>query len=154
MADELPKKMLSSISSILVGSSFDEESIELVLKRLEAISYAIKEEDAWMISFAAQKVENTIKNSCNTASIPDGLRLVAIDMVCGEFLYSKKQTGGLEGFDFAPPTKSISEGDTTLSFAVGGSDGALTPEAQFDALLGRLLNPPQDQLVAYRRIKW
>lgn len=76
MTDELLEKMLNSISSILTGSSLDEQFVELVLKRLESLSYTIKEDDAWMISFAAQKVENTIKNSCNAASIPDGLRFV------------------------------------------------------------------------------
>lgn len=152
MTDELFQKMLNSISSILRDSSLDEQFIELVLKRLESLSYAVKEDDTWMIGFAAQKVESTVKNSCNTSSIPAGLRFVAVDMVCGEFLYSKKQTGSLDDFDLEVAVKQVQAGDTNVTFAVG--EGSASVEQRLDALFSYLINSGKGEFVCYRRVKW
>lgn len=150
MTDELLKKMLNSISSILRDSSLDEQFIELVLKRLESLSYTVKE-DAWMIAFAVQKVEGTIKNSCNTSSVPAGLLHVAVDMVCGEFLYSKKQTGGLEGFDLETAVKQVQAGDTNVTFAV---EKGASVEQRLDALFSYLIGSGKGEFVCYRKIRW
>lgn len=151
MTDELLEKMLNSITSILTGSSLDEQFVEMVLKRLGSLSYTIKEGDVWMLSFAAQKVENTIKNSCNTASIPDGLRFVAVDMTCGEFLYSNKQTGGLEGFDLETAVKQVQAGDTNVTFAI---EKGASVEQRLDALFSYLTGSGKGEFVCYRKIRW
>lgn len=145
--------LLNKINLILSGSSLFESSILLdVLNRLESLGYTLKESDNWMISFTIQKVENTIKNECNVTLIPDGLHQVAVDMVCGEFLYSLKSTGQLEGFDLDTAIKSVQAGDTKVDFAVG--QGSKTSEQRLDALLSYLITYGRGEFACYRKIKW
>ena len=94
--NELIQKVLANILTIMTKTSLSAPFYEAVLKRLVSLGYNLKTDDGWMICFALQKVENHIKNSCNTTSVPDGLFNVAVDMVCGEFIFTKKQTGKLE----------------------------------------------------------
>lgn len=145
--------VLTNIMTILGKSSLDESFIKLILKRLESLGYTIQDGDAWLIGFSVQKVENHIKNSCNTNSIPDGLKYTAVDMVCGEFLFALKQTGKLdEVFDLDVAIKSIQEGDTNVTFAIG--DGSQTPEQRLNSLLSFLMTNGEGDFVCYRKIKW
>lgn len=145
--------LLNKINLILSGSGLFESSILLdVLNRLESLGYTLKESDDWMISFAAQKVENTIKNECNVTLIPDGLNNVAVDMICGEFLYSLKNSGKLEGFNLDAVLKSVQAGDTKVDFAVG--QGSKTPEQRLDALLSYLITYGKGEFACYRKIRW
>lgn len=145
--------VLTNIMTILGNSSLDEQFIELVLKRLESLGYTIQDGDGWMIGFSVQKVENHIKNSCNTTSIPDGLKYTAVDMVCGEFLFALKQTGKLnEIFDLDAAVKQVQAGDTNVTFAMG--DGSNTPEQRLNNLLAYLMTKGEGDFVCYRKIKW
>ena len=69
--------------------------IELIIKRLKDLGYEYNETtDDWVIkSFLIPKITNHIKNETNQSSIPEELLYVAIDMVCGEFLFAKKNSG-------------------------------------------------------------
>ena len=140
-----------SIITALDTSSLDESFIEAVLKRLDSFGYEIKESDAWMIGFAMQKVENTIKNECNISEIPDGLFHTAVDMSCGEFLLAKKQTGQLElgDLDLTGAISSIKEGDTQINFDAGSSD-----ESRFNQLVNYLMNQGEGDLICFRKIRW
>ena len=122
--DDMIKKILANIRTIMENTSLSESFYEAVLKRLVSFGYDLKEDDDWSICFATQKVENHIKNSCNTTSIPDGLFNEAVDMICGNFLFTKKSTGGLtmNDLDLSAAIKQISEGDTSITFADGASD--------------------------------
>ena len=60
--------------------------LEMVKERLKSFGYELQEGDEFALTFSIQKVENTIKNDCNTPSIPDGLVNIAVDMAVGEFL--------------------------------------------------------------------
>ena len=126
-------KVLANILTVMTKTSLSESFYEAVLKRLVSFGYTLKEDDSWLICFAMQKVENHIKNSCNTTDVPDGLFNVAVDMVCGEFLFTKKQTGQLEiaDLDFDGAFTSIKEGDTQVNFG-GSSD-----EEKFDQMVNR-----------------
>ncbi len=149
----LKDDLLNKINLILPGSSLFESSILLdVLNRLESFGYTLKGTDDWMISFAAQKVESSIKNECNVTLIPDGLNKVAVDMICGEFLFTLKNTGKLEGFNFDAALKSVQAGDTTVTFAVG--QGSMTPEQKFNSLLSYLMSNGRGEFACYRKIKW
>lgn len=149
--NELIQKVLANILTIMTNTSLSESFFEAVLKRLVSFGYDLKEDDGWMICFAMQKVENHIKNSCNTTSVPDGLFNVAVDMVCGEFLFTKKQTGKLEltDLDLDGAIASISEGDTSVQFASGSSD-----EDKFNSFLDYLLHNGEGDFVCYRKLKW
>lgn len=149
--EDIIKKILANILTIIQDTSLSESFLEAVLKRLVSFGYNPKEDDAWGLSFATQKTENHIKNSCNVSSVPDGLFHVAVDMVCGEFLFTKKQTGQLEigDLDLTDAIASISEGDTSVSFNAGSSD-----EDRFNQLVQYLMTKGEGDFVCYRKFKW
>lgn len=124
--------------------------LEDVTKRLESFGYEVSEDDAWMIEFLIQKIENSIKADCNINTIPEELHEIAVDMTVGEFLLNKKSRGQLEGFDLEVAVKQIHEGDTSVTF----SDGSKTPEERLDELILYLMNYGKGKFAAYRCIKW
>lgn len=128
--------------------------LERIKERLQSIGYAVKDSDDIAINFAMQKVENTIKNDCNISAIPDGLMHIAIDMVVGEFLMSKKTfaPNDLLNFNLDSAIKQIQEGDTNISFAVG--EGSKTDEQRLDNFIDYLLNYGRDEFITYRRFRW
>lgn len=148
--EQLIKRLCANILTVM-NSSLSEKFVETVLNRLVSFGCCLKEEDDWAICFAMQKVENHIKNSCNTTSVPDGLFYVAVDMACGEFLFSKKQTGKLKlaDMDLTGAVASISEGDTSITFAAGASD-----EDKLNVFINYLLHNKEGEFVCYRQLKW
>ena len=128
--------------------------LERIKERLQSMGYAVKDSDDIAINFAMQKVENTIKNDCNVSAIPDGLTHVAINMVVGEFLMSKKTfaPNDLLNFNLYAAIKQIQEGDTNISFAVG--EGSKTDEQRLDSFIDYLLNYGRDEFITYRRFRW
>ncbi len=143
--------IFANISSIMKNSSLSELFYESVLKRLVSFGYVLKESDAWEICFAMQKVENHIKNSCNCTSVPDGLFNVAVDVVCGEFLFARKQTGQLElnDLDLTGAITSIKEGDTSVNFGSGSSE-----EEKLTVFLNMLMHSMEGDLLCYRKMQW
>jgi len=123
--------------------------IQKVFERLESLNYKKVTGDEMIIPFVMEKVETTIKNSCNTSSIPEELLIIAVDMVCGEFLYSKKQNGTLEGFDTEVAVTKVKLGDTDITF-----DKALSAEQRLDNLIHYLMIYGKEQFACYRKIKW
>lgn len=149
------KPIIESIVKIINKEEVDEEFIEQILKRLLSFGYKPSETDSWMITFCIQKVENHIKNSCNISEIPNGLKEIEIDRICGEFLFSKKQTGQLNaenGFDIEMTVKQVQAGDTNVTFAIG--EGSETLETKLNALISYLINCGESEFVCYRQIKW
>ena len=132
--------------------------IDDVKARLESMGYEVDEEtgstDLFLINFMIQKTEAHIKNSCNISSIPDGLYQIAVDMACGNFLYEKKavDADSLTGFDLDAAVKQISEGDTSITYALG--EGSTTPEARLDAFIAYLIGYGEKDFVTYRCMTW
>ena len=147
--DERIAAILTILEGLEVKSS--ESFIEAVLNRLSSFGYQVTSDDEWLIAFTIQNVKTHIKNSCNTLDIPDGLFYVAVDRVCGEFLYTKKNTGQLEleSLDLDGAITQIKEGDTTVQFGSGGSDAE-----KFDALVTALKTEGAGDEVCYRKLKW
>lgn len=132
--------------------------LEDVTKRLTSFGYTVTEADSWVLGFIIDKVSNQIKKECgsydsatSTIIIPEALKQVAVDKVVAEFLLAKKSTGQLTGFDFAAAVKSIQEGDTNVTFAIGA--GSMTPEERMDALIA-FLNRGDNSIASYRKITW
>lgn len=121
---------------------------EDVIARLQALGYSPNDTDSALINMTIAYVEALIKNECNISEILEGLRPFAVDMVCGRILFEKKATGQLEGFDVDAAVKSIKEGDTSVTFAIG--DAAVTT----DALISVLMHAGDAQYATYRRFKW
>lgn len=144
-------ELLQTIKNTMSNSSLTEPFFKAVLQRLISLGYKLEENDDWILCFAMQGVENHIKSSCNVTSIPDELSNVAVDRVCGEFLFTKKQTGQLtmKDLDLSGAIASISEGDTSVSFVSGATD-----DDRFNLLVNYLMNKGEGDFVCYRKLKW
>lgn len=129
---------------------------EAVVPRLAMLGYDVTESDRSGLDYLISKCEMEILDSINRDVLPKGLFYTLVDKVAGQFLYDKKAAGkldGVGGYDFSAPAKSISEGDVSVTLA-GASDGAISAEARFDALLDNLMHPKESILAAYRRMRW
>ena len=125
---------------------------ESVIDRLEQFGYTASEADYPQLDFELNEVLNYVHNYCNILTIPEILEYRIIDRVCSQFLFNKKNSGTLEGFDYEIPIKQIKEGDTTLQYAVG--QGEDTAENRFDALVKQLERGFDKWLTPHRRLRW
>lgn len=123
-----------------------------VVDRLKQLGYTASLEDSEQISFELNKTINYVLNYCNIAEIPSILNLRIIDRVCADFLYYKKNSGSLEGFNYEAVIKQIKEGDTTISYAVG--QGEDTPENRFDSFVKQLERGFDKWITPHRRLRW
>ena len=141
------------IENIKKDTEKDEAFITKVLNRLQSFGYIPAESDAWIITFCIDKVDNQIMNSCNILKIPNKLIEVEIDRICGEFLFSKKQSGQLtakNGFNIEMAVKQIQAGDTNVQFA----DDQDSIETKLNTLISHLINSGENELVCFRQLKW
>lgn len=127
-----------------------------VKKRLASLDITVSSEpnnaDEMIINFCIDKVTNHIKNQTNLNEIPEGLIEIAVDMVVGDFLYTKKSMGQLniETLDFDLIAKQVQDGDTNVTFAV---EAKSTPEAQFNSFISYLRHEETD-FIRYRVLLW
>lgn len=129
-----------------------DDILSAVTARLASLGYTVSEDDASALDYHIQKSKITLKVSTNQQEVPEGLFYVWVDMAAGEFLMDKKSAGALSGlYDFSAPAKSISEGDTSVTFAVADAGSF---ENQFDAMLAKMINPDMDLILAFRRLVW
>ena len=125
---------------------------EDIIKRLKQLGYVAVEEDYDQIDFELNKITNYVKNYCNITDIPEIVHPRLIDRVCSDFLYYKKNSGSLNGFDYDVVIKSIREGDTQINYAVG--QGEDTPENRFDAFVKNLERGFDKWITPHRRLRW
>lgn len=125
---------------------------ENVIDRLIQFGYVPTTEDYAQIDFEMQWVINYVKNYCNITDIPEILDVRIIDRICSFYLFNKKNSGQLTGFDYEPAIKQLKEGDTTIAYAVG--QGEDTPENRFDALVKQLERGFDKWITPYRRLRW
>ncbi|MCM0744898.1 hypothetical protein NB459_06100 [Clostridioides difficile] len=128
--------------------------IDDIERRLQGFGYVLKDGDKWLIDFVREKIENIIKLDCNISEIPKELHNIEVDMIVGEFLFTKKNMGQLdiESLNFEAVEKSISEGDTKVDFAIGS--GSQTPEQRFDILINYLITHDNGKILAFRCLRW
>lgn len=129
-------------------------NVDIVKERLRSFGYELKAEDDFVLSFCIDKVRSSIKNEINWQDVPEGLEHIAIDMVVGEFLLSKKTfaPNELEGFDLDYAVKQIQTGDTNTVFAIG--EGSMTPEQRLTAFINYLLSYGKAEFNSFRRLRW
>ena len=123
--------------------------LDEIKSRLESLGYKIVAGDDVAIVFGLNKVEQHIKHFCNISEIPDCLKYVTVDMVCGEFLQSKKAMGQLSSVQIDQIVKKIQDGDTTVEYAT-----TTDPEAVFNSYLNKLTTGYTEDLIAHRKLKW
>ena len=127
-------------------------TVDNVAKRLKQLGYTTTTDDTDMLEFELQKTLNYVMNYCNITEIPEILDYRIMDRVCSYFLFNKKNSGSLEGFDYDAGIKSIKEGDTTITYAVG--QGEDTPENRFDAFVKSLERGFDKWITPHRRLRW
>lgn len=126
--------------------------IQDVIDRLKQLGYVTTDSDTDHIYFELNKTLNYVMNHCNITTIPEILDPRIVDRVCSDFLYYKKNSGSLEGFNYDAVIKSIKEGDTTIQYAVG--QGEDTPENRFDAFVKSLERGFDKWITPHRRLRW
>lgn len=127
----------------------NEEFKELVISRLKTLGYEAGESDTFVLAFLISKVENHIKDYCNITEIPDNLKYIFCDIVCGEFLnelYALNKLG--DNFNLEQGIKTITEGDTTITFMDADSD-----ETKLKMIISALKSGEGD-LICYRKIRF
>ena len=123
-----------------------------VIKRLAQLGYTATDDDKEHIDYELDSVTNYTLNYCNITEVPEIVIPKMIDRVCCYFLYYKKNSGSLAGFNYDAVIKSIKEGDTTITYAVG--QGEDTPENRFDAFVKQLERGYDKWLTPHRRLRW
>lgn len=123
-----------------------------VIRRLKHLGYNATENDYDHIDFELGKTLDYVMNYCNITTIPEIVDARIVDRVCAYFLYYKKNSGSLDGFNYDAVIKSIKEGDTTLTYAVG--QGEDTPENRFDAFVKSLERGFDKWITPHRRLRW
>lgn len=156
LSDDI-KNIINNITEYLNVSNLDDAFIIKVLKRLETFGYDVQltnSNDEWLIAFAVNKVISHILTVTNRNDIDNNLIAIAVDRVCGEFLFAKAKTGQLTElpFDFDAVIKAIQIGDTNITYAVG--EGSSTDEEKFNALVSYLTSKGENDILCYRKIKW
>lgn len=123
--------------------------LDRVLQRLA--SFGCTAPDEWAVQFCIDKAENHIKNQINRTDIPAELAEVLTDRACGEYLQAAFAAGKLEleSLDLTNAVQSVSEGDTSVTFASDSSDSA-----RLTALINRLLSTGEDDLLCFRKLRW
>ena len=123
-----------------------------VIERIEHFGYIVSESDYPQVDFELEKIINYTLNYCNITELPEIIKPRLIDRVCADFLFYKKNSGTLEGFDYDAAIKSIKEGDTQIQYAVG--QGEDTPENRFDSLVKSLERGYDKWITPHRRLRW
>lgn len=123
--------------------------VELVEKRLESIGYTVAEFDETVISYISDTVISDFLIDTNQAELPEEVKPILADVVCGKFLQLKRSSNQLDisTLDF-DAIGSVSMGDTSVSF------GADNDSARFDAFINSLLSVGTGVNACYRKIKW
>ena len=127
-------------------------TLEDMVNRLDQLGYVASEDDEAAIEFEITKTINYVKNYCNITEIPEILDYRIIEKVCSSFLFYKKNSGSLEGFNYDAVIKQIKEGDTTIQYAVG--QGEDTPENRFDSFVKQLERGFDKWITPHRRLRW
>lgn len=105
-----------------------------------------------LLDIVISNVQYRVQNETNRKDMPEGLESLAVSMAVGEYLNMKKCSGQLEGFDLDAAVKSIQEGDTNITFALG--EGSSTPEQRLNSLIDYLINGRIGEIYRYRRLVW
>lgn len=125
--------------------------LEKARELLAALGFTVAANDALLLYLVGSVTERVL-NETNQTEIPEGLEYLSAEMVVGEYLNLKKNSGELDGFDTEAAIKQIQEGDTNITFALGA--GSSTPEQRLDSLINYLTNGRTREFIRYRRVVW
>ena len=123
---------------------------DLVL-RLEDLGFEPGGADRRHLEFSLSAVLDMFKAETGLSEVPPELCCAAIDMAAGRFLQELKANSPDRAFGAGniAAIKQISEGDTSVTFEVGGSE---TPESRLDDLIASLLQEGKTRFASFRRL--
>lgn len=121
-----------------------------IKERLTSLGYMATDEDDKSIEFLLNKVEQYIKHWCNIDEVPDCLKYVVIERVCGEFLLEKASFNQLDETLVDTLVKSTKIGDTEINYQVG----ATTPLDILRSQCKNMASSGLSDLKAHRRLAW
>ena len=142
--------VVDSVNKILNDTNLN-SIVESMVNRLVSFGYDPTDDDAWMLAYSTKGAVNHVLNEINHQVIPEGLVEVVVDMICGEVLNAKFNCGQLDltALDLNGMIQSVTQGDTTVSFSVEGSD-----EGKLKELFSWLIQGKGSDLLCYRRMRW
>lgn len=122
-------------------------------ERLAAFGYDLMDGDEALLSLAASRYEQFVKDDCGLCDIPNALINITADMAVGEFIKAKMafSPNDIAAIASSPAVKQITIGDTATAFAV---DEKASPTACLSALADYLLNHGKEEMACYRKIRW
>jgi len=122
---------------------------EKLLKRLDELNITYVPEDEGLLKSMLKGAKRRLLAETGQHKLPEALKTVMIDMAAGEYLLFRKSMGSLEGFDCEHAIRQMSQGDTSITYAIANEG-----QAPVDALAQRLLTPPPALITAWRRVRW
>ena len=123
---------------------------EEIKNRLTSLGYLSTDADDKSIKFQIDKVEQYILHWCNIDEVPDCLKYVVIERVCGEFLLDKASFNQLDETLVESLVKSTKIGDTEINYQVG----ATTPLDILRSQCKNLASYGKTELITHRRLPW
>jgi len=120
-----------------------------LLKRLDELKITHTPEDEGLLKSMLKGARRKLLAQTGQHQLPEALKPAMIDMAAGEYLLFRKSMGSLEGFDCEHAIRQVSQGDTSITYAIA-SEG----QAPVDALVQRLLTPPSALITEWRRVRW
>lgn len=123
---------------------------EEIKERLNSLGYIVTETDDKSIEFSLNKVEHNIKHWCNIDEVPECLKYVVIERVCGEFLLDKISFNQIDDAIVESLVKTTKIGDTEIQYQVGTT----TPLDILRSQCKNMTSYGLSDLKAHRKLSW
>jgi len=123
--------------------------LERLRVRLGELGITPPAEDGALLETLLAGAERWLLAETGQVELPEELESAATDLAAGEYLCFLQSAGRLEQFDQERAVRQMSQGDTSITYAV--EFGQLSP---LDAMIARLTNPPEALLNRWRRVRW
>jgi len=120
-----------------------------LLKRLGELGITPIPEDEGLLKSMLKGAKRKLLAETGQYELPNALKPTMLDMAAGEYLQFLQSIGRLEGFDQEHAIRQMSQGDTSITYAI-----ATEKKSPIDALIERLTNPPQALITQWRRVRW
>jgi len=120
-----------------------------LLERLGEFGVIPPAEDEGLLARVLEEAKSQILAETGQPDLPLDLKPVVVDMAAGAYLLFRKSIGALEGFDQEHAVRQMSQGDTSITYAI-----AAEQKSPLDALIERLRTPPPALMNQWRRMRW
>lgn len=145
------KEVLRRLIEQLELHHLPKQFYEDVLGLLRMFQYEISEKDAFALCMSILKIKQEVLNYCNITAIPKESLVKFSEMVCGDFLYTKLNSGTLsiDAVSSAGAITALSEGDIKVEFGE-----TISASEQLSGLLQKMISMEGGDFSCYRRLVW